>query len=224
MSEFEKILLEKARKGDVDAFEMLIREHERKAFNIAYRFLKNADDAEDITQEAFLRAFRSIKKFKGQSSFSTWLYRIINNTCIDFVRAKQNKITDSIDKTIQYDNEELELQIPGDQNDPVDMAETAEISQLMQSMLALLPDDQKMAIILRDIQGFSYQEISEITGVGMGTVKSRINRGRMALKELIQKNGELFDYYRKNEMLVQNVLDVYEMINTMQRKRYWTER
>jgi RNA polymerase sigma-70 factor (ECF subfamily) len=80
MSEFEKILLEKARKGDVDAFEMLIREHERKAFNIAYRFLKNADDAEDITQEAFLRAFRSIKKFKGQSSFSTWLYRIINNT------------------------------------------------------------------------------------------------------------------------------------------------
>ncbi|NLY98407.1 MAG: sigma-70 family RNA polymerase sigma factor, partial [Clostridiaceae bacterium] len=136
MSEFEKILLEKARKGDVDAFEMLIREHERKAFNIAYRFLKNADDAEDITQEAFLRAFRSIKKFKGQSSFSTWLYRIINNTCIDFVRAKQNKITDSIDKTIQYDNEELELQIPGDQNDPVDMAETAEISQLMQSMLA----------------------------------------------------------------------------------------
>jgi RNA polymerase sigma-70 factor (ECF subfamily) len=140
MSEFEKILLEKARKGDVDAFEMLIREHERKAFNIAYRFLKNADDAEDITQEAFLRAFRSIKKFKGQSSFSTWLYRIINNTCIDFVRAKQNKITDSIDKTIQYDNEELELQIPGDQNDPVDMAETAEISQLMQSMLALLPN------------------------------------------------------------------------------------
>ncbi|MGI6560964.1 MAG: RNA polymerase sigma factor [Clostridia bacterium] len=195
MSEFEKILLEKARKGDVDAFEMLIREHERKAFNIAYRFLKNADDAEDITQEAFLRAFRSIKKFKGQSSFSTWLYRIINNTCIDFVRAKQNKITDSIDKTIQYDNEELELQIPGDQNDPVDMAETAEISQLMQSMLALLPDDQKMAIILRDIQGFSYQEISEITGVGMGTVKSRINRGRMALKELIQKNGELFNDY-----------------------------
>jgi RNA polymerase sigma-70 factor (ECF subfamily) len=174
---------------------MLIREHERKAFNIAYRFLKNADDAEDITQEAFLRAFRSIKKFKGQSSFSTWLYRIINNTCIDFVRAKQNKITDSIDKTIQYDNEELELQIPGDQNDPVDMAETAEISQLMQSMLALLPDDQKMAIILRDIQGFSYQEISEITGVGMGTVKSRINRGRMALKELIQKNGELFNDY-----------------------------
>jgi RNA polymerase sigma-70 factor (ECF subfamily) len=195
MSEFEKFLLEKARKGDVDAFEMLIREHERKAFNIAYRFLKNADDAEDITQEAFLRAFRSIKKFKGQSSFSTWLYRIINNTCIDFVRAKQNKITDSIDKTIQYDNEELELQIPGDQNDPVDMAETAEISQLMQSMLALLPDDQKMAIILRDIQGFSYQEISEITGVGMGTVKSRINRGRMALKELIQKNGELFNDY-----------------------------
>lgn len=121
MSEFEKILLEKARKGDVDAFEMLIREHERKAFNIAYRFLKNADDAEDITQEAFLRAFRSIKKFKGQSSFSTWLYRIINNTCIDFVRAKQNKITDSIDKTIQYDNEELELQIPGDQNDPVEI-------------------------------------------------------------------------------------------------------
>ena len=191
MSEFEKILLEKARKGDVDAFEMLIREHERKAFNIAYRFLKNADDAEDITQEAFLRAFRSIKKFKGQSSFSTWLYRIINNTCIDFVRAKQNKITDSIDKTIQYDNEELELQIPGDQNDPVDMAETAEISQLMQSMLALLPDDQKMAIILRDIQGFSYQEISEITGVGMGTVKSRINRGRMALKELIQTGNFL---------------------------------
>ena len=83
----------------------------------------------------------------------------------------------------------------GDQNDPVDMAETAEISQLMQSMLALLPDDQKMAIILRDIQGFSYQEISEITGVGMGTVKSRINRGRMALKELIQKNGELFNDY-----------------------------
>lgn len=195
MSEYEKILLEKARKGDVDAFGMLIKEHEKKAFNIAYRFLKNPEDAQDITQEAFLRAFRSIKKFKGNSSFSTWLYRIINNTCIDFIRAKQNKVSDSIDKTINYDGEELELQIPSDKNDPVELTETSEISALMKSVLAELPDDQKMAIVLRDIQGFSYQEIAEITGVGMGTVKSRINRARLALKELIQQRGELFNDY-----------------------------
>lgn len=195
MSEYEKALLEKARKGDVNAFEMLIMEHERKAYNIAYRFLKNSEDAEDITQEAFLRAFKSIKKFKGHSSFSTWLYRIINNTCIDFVRSKQNKPVDSIDKTIRYEGEELELQIPTDENDPVETVETNEISGLMQSMLDQLPDDQKMALVLRDIQGFSYQEIVDITGVGMGTVKSRINRGRMALKELIEQKGELFSDY-----------------------------
>ncbi|HBN82685.1 MAG TPA: RNA polymerase subunit sigma-24 [Clostridiales bacterium] len=195
MSEYEKVLLTKARKGDANAFEMLIMEHERKAYNIAYRFLKNPEDAEDITQEAFLRAFRNIKKFKGQSSFSTWLYRIINNTCIDFVRSKQNKNVDSIDKTIRYEGEELELQIPSDENDPVETVETIEISELMKSMLDQLPDDQKMALVLRDIQGFSYQEIVDITGVGMGTVKSRINRGRIALKELIEQKGELFSDY-----------------------------
>lgn len=195
MSEYEKALLEKARKGDINAFEMLIMEHERKAYNIAYRFLKNSEDAEDITQEAFLRAFKSIKKFKGQSSFSTWLYRIINNTCIDFVRSKQNKYTDSIDKTIRYEGEEMEMQIPSNENDPVETVETGEISALMQSMLNQLPDDQRMALVLRDIQGFSYQEIVEITGVGMGTVKSRINRGRMALKEMIEQKGELFSDY-----------------------------
>ena len=195
MSEYEKVLLTKARKGDVNAFEMLIMEHERKAYNIVYRFLKNPEDAEDITQEAFLRAFRNIKKFKGQSSFSTWLYRIINNTCIDFVRSKQNKNVDSIDKTIRYEGEELELQIPSDENDPVETVETIEISELMKSMLDQLPDDQKMALVLRDIQGFSYQEIVDITGVGMGTVKSRINRGRIALKELIEQKGELFSDY-----------------------------
>lgn len=195
MSEYEKILLEKARSGDVDAFEMLIKGHERKAFNIAYRFLKNPEDAEDVTQEAFLRAFKNIKKFKGQSSFSTWLYRIINNMCIDFVRAKQNKNTDSIDKTILYDGEELELQIPSNKNDPVEFTESSEISDLMQKLLDELPDEQKMAVVLRDIQGFSYNEIAKITGVGMGTVKSRINRARLALRELIKQKGELFNDY-----------------------------
>ncbi len=195
MSEYEKILLAKARKGDVDAFEMLIKGHEKKAFNIAYRFLKNPEDAEDITQEAFIRAFNNIKKFKGQSSFSTWLYRIITNTCIDFVRTRQNKLTESIDKSVQYNGDEMELQIPTDKNNPETILEQNEITGLMQKMLNKLPDDQKLALILRDIQGFSYDEISQITDVSLGTVKSRINRARLALKELILEKGELFDEY-----------------------------
>jgi len=195
MSEYEMILLDKARKGDAEAFGILIKDQEQRAFNLAYRFLKNAEDAEDVAQEAFLRAFKSIKKFKGQSSFSTWLYRIVHNMCIDFLRSKQNKVTDSIDKPIRYDGEELAWQIPDDTNSPAEISENAEMKGLVRQALAELPEEQRMAVILRDLQGFSYQEIADISGVGMGTVKSRINRGRLALKELVLGKGELFDDY-----------------------------
>ncbi len=191
MSENEKDLVDRARMGDVEAFEQLIESCQKKVFNIAYKMIGNYDDANELAQEVFLKAFRSIKKFKGDSLFSTWIYKVTANVCLDEIRRRKKRIVLSLDEDIELNDGEVKRQIPDSSPTPDLEAETNEIKDAVNKSIQELPDDYKSVIILRDIQGFSYDEISTIVNCPEGTVKSRINRARQALKKILSRKKEL---------------------------------
>lgn len=179
-------LVEQSRNGDVDAFEELIKDYKKIAYNIALRVLRNVEDAEDASQEALIKVYKSIQNFNMQSSFKSWLYRIVVNTCIDFKR-KKNINAVSIDENIDLSgNKEFHIEIADDTNNPDLLIERNFNLRLINDAVGNLEDDFKTIIILRDIQGFSYSEISEILNCNLGTVKSRLNRARKSLKEILE--------------------------------------
>ncbi|MDW5299263.1 MAG: sigma-70 family RNA polymerase sigma factor [Sedimentibacter sp.] len=180
-------LVEQSRSGDVDAFEELIKDYKKTAYNIALRVLRNVEDAEDASQEALIKVYKSIQNFNMQSSFKSWMYRIVVNTCIDFKRKKSINVV-SIDENIDLGgNIEFQREIADDSNNPDALVEQNYNNKLIKDALNKLEDDFKMIIVLRDIQGFSYSEISEILSCNLGTVKSRLNRARKSLKELLER-------------------------------------
>lgn len=198
MSEFERELVERAKKGDVEAFEQLIEGCEKKVFNIAFRMIANYDDAKEIAQEVFLKAFKSISKFKGDSLFSTWIYKITTNVCLDEIRKRKNKKIVSLDEEIEMDGNEVKRQIKDEGPGPENEAENNEVKKAVIDSINALPDDYKTVIVLRDIQGFSYGEIARFINCPEGTVKSRINRARQSLKNILEKKKELLseDYVK----------------------------
>lgn len=189
MSDTEKMLIKKCIKGDIDAFEKLIEAHQKRAYNISLKILKNPDDAMDISQEAFIKVFKSIKSFKFQSSFSTWLYRIISNTCIDFLRKNKNEVY-SIDNPIHTEEGSIKRQFEDQGNTTEDTFNRKMTKELVQRSIEVLDDQHRVVIILRDIEGFSYNEIADILGCSLGTVKSRISRARDNLKDIILRDTE----------------------------------
>jgi len=193
MGQNEQILLEKAKAGDVAAFEELIEGYQKKIYNLAYRILGNYEDAGDMAQEALIRIFRSIANFKEQSSFSTWVYRITTNVCLDEIRKKKNKKVISLDEEIHMDDGDMKRQIMSDDIQPDAAAELGELRAFVSDAINSLPEEQRLVITLRDIQGLSYEEISSVLDCPSGTVKSRINRARQALKNVLSTRRELFD-------------------------------
>ncbi|MCR4429887.1 MAG: sigma-70 family RNA polymerase sigma factor [Tepidanaerobacteraceae bacterium] len=187
MSE-EKELIRMARMGDVCAFERLVSGYEKKVYNTAYRFFDNVEDAKDVTQEIIIKIFTSLKHFREGSSFSTWLYRIAVNTCIDFSRKKKEDFL-----PLQEGFDENASGIIGEYFfQPEAAAESKELKKALGDAIQALPEDQRICVVLRDIQGFSYMEIGNILNCSQGTVKSRISRGRRTLRELLLKM-ELFN-------------------------------
>ncbi len=194
MEIIERELIKKSQKGDIESFEKLISSYQKKVFNIAFGMMRNHDDAYDISQEVFIRVFKSIRKFKGQSSFSTWLYRITTNACLDELRRrKNNKNIISIDQEIQLEEGEVFRQIEDDGPTPELAAERNELREIIGEAISQLSDEHKEVIVLRDIQGFSYDDIADIIKCPQGTVKSRINRARRTLKEILKNKMELWD-------------------------------
>lgn len=189
----ENQLIKEAKAGNVEAFEELVKQCEKKVFNIAYKMMGNYDDANELAQEAFIRAYKSINKFKEDSLFSTWIYRITTNVCLDELRKRKNKKVISLNEDIKYNDEELKPQIKDDSPGPEKIYEKKEFKNLIYQCIESLSDEYKTVIILRDIEGFSYEEIAKIINCPEGTVKSRISRARKALRDIFKNKKELFN-------------------------------
>lgn len=198
MDQNERLLISKAKAGDVAAFEQLIEAYQKKVYNLALRMTGNQEDAADLAQEAFIRVFRSISGFKEQSSFSTWVYRITTNVCLDEIRKRKNRKVISIDEDIHMDDGEMRRQIVSDDPLPDELAERAELRGIVNDAINSLPEDQRIVITLRDLNGLSYEEIAQILDIPGGTVKSRINRARQALRNVLSARTELLtdDYVK----------------------------
>ena len=190
MSESEYI--KRCQQGDADAFGQLVTLYENKILNYCYRMLGNRADAEDATQEVFVKLYRFIDSFTGQSVFSTWLYKIASNVCLDLLR-KNKRHTDTVSLHQQNaEGEEFLLNIEDKGLTPYESAQVSEAQRALFLALEQLGEEQRQVVVLRDVEGLSYEEIAQITGTAPGTVKSRINRARQALKKLLEKDRELF--------------------------------
>lgn len=188
------ILLHKAKNGDIYAFEDLISKYEKKVYNTVLRIIRDKEAAKDISQEVFIKVYKSLKNFNEKSKFSTWLYRIAVNTSIDELRKNKNRYNNiSLDNPDpEHGNtRQAEFEISGSKDTPEEKLIKKEKIKELYKAINMLQEDQRILILLRDIQGLSYDEISDVTGIKIGTVKSKLNRARNALKELILQS-ELF--------------------------------
>lgn len=187
----EDRLIQQAARGDTRAFDALMSGQERRMYAVALRMFGSREDAEDCMQEAMLRVYRALNSFKAESSFSTWVYRITMNTCLDELRRRKNRASTSLDGLLD------EGWAPSDHRDtPEQHALRSEARQALDAFIRELPEDMRAAVVLRDIQGLSYDDIAAALNTNVGTVKSRISRGREKLREKIKGQSELFDRYR----------------------------
>ena len=177
----EEQLVGRARSGDIEAFEALVAEYDGRIYNMAYRMLGNPEDARDVTQDAFLKAYSSIGGFRGDASFSTWLYRIAKNVCLDVLRRRSRRTVFSLDDPMETEEGELDRQLAGELPDPEDALLDSEVRDAVKDAILRLPPHHRSIIVLRDIEDLSYEEIAEILEIGLGTVKSRLYRARSAL-------------------------------------------
>ena len=175
------MLIKKAQRGDSNAFGELIEAYEKFVFNVACRMFLNPEDAADIAQEALIKAYKNIDKFDFNSSFSTWLYRITTNTCIDEMRKRKGKETYSIDE--EDEESGLSIQIKDTSPDAAETVIQQETVSEVRRAIDKLSDEHKAVIILRDIQDLSYEEVADTLGINVGTVKSRLSRARDALRK-----------------------------------------
>jgi RNA polymerase sigma-70 factor, ECF subfamily len=191
-AEEERSLIERSRRGDVAAFDKLVRRYERNVFNTAYRLSNSYDDASDIAQEAFVRAWNNLKSFRGDAAFSTWLYRIVTNVFLDDRKRKRARPHRSLEEEMDLDESSVTRQFEDPSPGPVERAEGDERRRLLEGAIASLPDAQRVMVVMYHTQGLAYEEISEITQLPMGTVKSRLNRARLALRDRLGAVAELF--------------------------------
>ena len=187
--------LRAAQGGDVAAFNTLVLAYQRQIFNVCYRTLGNGEDASDATQDALLSAFRGLKTFQGAANgLRGWLLRIAVNTCYDQLRRRQRRPVDSLDapSTTDPDREtSLGDHVPDPGMGPEQHSLTSETARQIQVALDRLPPDQRLTVILCDVQGLSYEEAGQAMAVELGTVKSRLSRARAQLRDLLAEKGEL---------------------------------
>jgi RNA polymerase sigma-70 factor (ECF subfamily) len=177
-------------KGDVDAFEVLVYRHQKRMFNLAYRMIGDYEEAANLVQDAFLAAYRSLKSFKGKSRFSTWLYSILINHCKN--RLKQLRVQRlheafSLNEPLLSPEGQIQSDPPSNDPSALEDLETKDIQEKVQGCIGRLDSPFQEVLILRDIQGFSYEEIGEMLNLPEGTIKSRLFRAREALKDCLKK-------------------------------------
>ncbi len=192
MSELERSLLRRLRDRDERAFRELVETHRDRVFNITFRMLGNRAEAEDVAQEVFIAVFKMIESFREESKFSTWLYRIAVNHCknrIKYLARRHDRDREEIDESQHGSglNGSIGGPLP---SSPHKALESAQMEKLMQDAIANLEDDQRIVVVLRDVEDLSIEEICEITGLPDGTVKSRLHRARLVLRKRLQRHVE----------------------------------
>ena len=184
----ERELIARLQKRDEAAFEELIRQYEKKVYTLCFRMCGNSEDAEEAAQDAFLALWRGIDRFRQESSLSTWIYRLATNACIDTLRRRKKQ-----SGSVSLDDEELFVDAVDPAPQPHEEAERRETQRLLQEGLLSLPAEYRSILLLREIEGLSYSEISAALDLELGTVKSRISRGRTLLRNFLSVNGNFFE-------------------------------
>ncbi len=175
--------------GDKAAFDRLVLKHKDRLFNLCYRLLGDYEEANDSAQEIFIKVYRSLKKFRFESAFSTWLYRIAVNTCKNRLKSsayRQERRMVPLDDSVSANRSSPDREIHDESQSPATELEKKERMRAIQEAINKLPAEQKEVVTLRDIEGFSYEEVAEITGCNLGTVKSRLARARLDLRKKLR--------------------------------------
>ena len=197
--EQEAAIVRKVLGGDANAFETLVLEYEKNVYNIALRMTGNSEDAADMTQEAFIKAYNSLQSFRGDSKFSVWLYRIVSNVCLDFLRSKNRRPTVSL-SVEDDDGEDAQLDVADESQSPELLLARKLTRDSVRRGLDSLPPDYRQILLLREIQGLSYDEIAQALSLEVGTVKSRIFRARKRLCTFLIDDGNISDFSSSGKM------------------------
>jgi len=189
----ERLLIQRCKQGDLEAFNELVARYQKLVFHVAYRLAGNYDDANDVAQEAFIRVFNSIGTFRGDATFTTWLYRIVTNVYLDERKKAKAHLHTSLEDYVELEENTVQRQVEDHSPTPDQVVQGTEREEILQRAIMSLPDYQRVMIVLYHTQGKSYEEIAEIVNLPIGTVKSRLNRARLALREKLQPWRELFN-------------------------------
>jgi RNA polymerase sigma-70 factor, ECF subfamily len=191
----DAVLIKNIQGGDMAAFDQLVIKHKNKLFNMVYWFLGDYQEANDCAQEIFIKVFKGLKKFRFESSFSTWLYRIAINTCKNRLKSsayRWKKRTVPLENPDSSKEDDFSYELQNGSPSPENKLEEKERRMLIQKAINALPQEQNRIVVLRDIQGLSYQEIADITGLNLGTVKSRLSRARLELRKYLSPSERTF--------------------------------
>jgi len=189
----DAILIQRAQAGDRSSFDALVSRHESRAYQYAYRLTSNQEDACDIVSEAFVRVFTALKNFKGNSAFSTWLYRILTNCYLDQRKKEKAKQTLSLETGMHTESGEVERQVEDESGGPSEALEQQAREAAVQTAIVQLPEYQRAMLIMYHVENLTYEEMAEALDLPLGTVKSRLNRARLSLRELLIQDQELFE-------------------------------
>lgn len=186
--EEEDLLVSRVQSGDSASFEKLVLDNQTKVYNLAMRMVGNEEDAFDMSQEAFIKAYNSLGSFRGDSRFSVWLYRLTSNVCLDFLRSEGRKTHSSL-TYLSDEDDDKELEIPDGRFSPETIVEKKELREAVNKGLMNLPKDYRVILLMREIDGLSYEEIANALSIEEGTVKSRIFRARKRLCAILSSDG-----------------------------------
>jgi RNA polymerase sigma-70 factor (ECF subfamily) len=186
------MLIQRSQAGDRSAFDSLIHKHSARAYQYAFRLTRNAEEASDVVGDAFVRVHNALPNFKGQSAFTTWLYRILTNCYLDIRKKERNRQTLSLDVAVQGGDGEVERQVEDPGKSPFEESVREAREATVESALGEMPEYQKAMLIMYHVEMLSYEEISAALDLPLGTVKSRLNRARLSLRDVLLRNEELF--------------------------------
>jgi len=187
----EKDLIKQAKQGDHQSFERLVLQYQRQVYSVAYRFMGNHEDASDFAQEAFIRAYQAIGNFREEASFKTWIHHIVANVCRDGLRRRNRHPVSSLDEPVFMEDSEVNRQAVDWSMVPDRIYEHKETQSYLHNIINSLAPEFRMVVVMRELQGLSYEEIAAIMNCSLGTVKSRLSRARQALRDRIAADREL---------------------------------